>query len=70
MERESIEIRARTTDEAIRSALEQLGVTREEVDVEVLSEGRSGVFGVGSQEARVRVTVIGDEFEDEEEEWD
>jgi len=70
MERESIEIRARTTDEAIRSALEQLGVTREEVDVEVLSEGRSGVFGVGSQEARVRVTVIGDEYEDEAEEWD
>src|SRR5262249_6442333 len=38
---------------------------RDEVDVEVLSEGRLGVFGVGSQEARVRVTVIGDEEEEE-----
>ncbi|MBM2809541.1 MAG: hypothetical protein HW416_300 [Chloroflexi bacterium] len=65
MENESIEAHGRTTDEAIRAALEQLGVTRDEVDVEVLAEGRSGVFGVGSQEARVRVTLIGDEYGDE-----
>jgi spoIIIJ-associated protein len=69
MERESIEVRARTTDEAIRSALEQLGVSREEVEVEILAEGRSGVFGVGSQDARVRVSLISEEFE-EDEEWD
>ncbi len=63
MDNESIEARGRTTDEAIRAALERLGVGRDEVEVEVLSEGRAGVFGVGSQEARVRVTVIGDEDE-------
>jgi spoIIIJ-associated protein len=73
MESQSIEIHARTTDEAIRQALSQLGVSREEVDVEILAEGRSGVFGVGSQDARVRVTVISDEedyedYEDEDEE--
>jgi spoIIIJ-associated protein len=68
MESNSIEMHGRTTDEAIRAALERLGVGREDVDVEVLSEGRSGVFGVGSQEARVRVTLIGDEYDDEEEE--
>jgi spoIIIJ-associated protein len=71
MESQSIEVHARTTDEAIRQALSQLGVSREEVDVEILAEGRSGVFGVGSQDARVRVTVISDEgeyedYEDEE----
>jgi len=64
MEGESIEVHGRTTDEAIRSALEQLGVTREEVEVEVLAEGRAGVFGVGYQEARVRVSVL-EEEEDE-----
>lgn len=68
MEGESIEVEARTTDEAIRQALEQLGLGRDEVEVEVLAEGRAGVFGVGSQNARVRVTVIGEAYEDEEEE--
>jgi len=69
MEPESIEVRGRTTDEAIHAALDRLGVTRDEVEIEVLSEGRSGVFGMGSQEARVRVTVIGEEdypFEDDD----
>jgi spoIIIJ-associated protein len=65
MSGESIEVRGRTTEEAIRAALTRLGVAREDVDVEVLSEGRLGVFGVGSQEARVRVTVIGDDEEEE-----
>src|SRR5579871_3149454 len=67
MEHESIEVRGRTTDEAIRSALVQLGVTRDEVDIEILAEGRAGVFGVGSQEARVRVTLLTDAYEDEDE---
>jgi spoIIIJ-associated protein len=68
---ESIEAHGRTVDEAIQSALDELGVTRDDVDVEVLAEGRAGVFGVGSQEARVRVTLLGDEDEyDEEDEED
>lgn len=62
---ESVEVRARTKEEAIRQALEELGATRDEVEVEILDEGRSGVFGVGSQDARVRVTLIEEEYEDE-----
>lgn len=65
---ESIEVRAHTKEEAIRQALDELGVTRDEVEIEVLDEGRSGVFGVGSQDARVRVTLIEEYEEDEEEE--
>jgi spoIIIJ-associated protein len=61
-ESDSIEIRGRTVDEAIHAALDRLGVTRDDVEIEILSEGRSGVFGVGSQDARVRVTIIGDEY--------
>jgi spoIIIJ-associated protein len=67
MEHDSIETRGRTIDEAIQTALAELGVTRDDVDVEILAEGRAGVFGVGSQEARVRVTLLSDEYEDEEE---
>src|SRR5215510_5630040 len=68
MERPTVETHGRTTEEAIRTALEQLGASRDEVDVEVLAEGRLGVFGVGAQEARVRVTLMTDDYEDEE--WD
>lgn len=37
-------------------ALQQLGLDRSQVDVEVVSEGRSGILGVGAQQARVIVT--------------
>lgn len=69
MEKQTVETHGRTTEEAIRTALEQLGADRDEVDVEVLAEGRLGVFGVGAQEARVRVTLLSEDFE-EDEEWD
>lgn len=68
MHGETIESRGRSTEDAIRQALEQLGVGRDEVEVEVLAEGRTGVFGIAAQEARVRVTVTGGEYDEGEEE--
>ena len=53
----STERSARTTGEAIELALAELGVGRDQADIEVLSEGRSGILGIGAEEARVRVTV-------------
>jgi len=55
---ESLEISAKTVEEAIQHALEQLGVSREEVEVTVLKEGRAGVLGLGAEEARIRVTPL------------
>lgn len=46
-----------TTQEAISLALQKLGKTREQVDVEVLQEGKKGFFGFGARSAEVRVTV-------------
>ncbi|GLC90117.1 RNA-binding cell elongation regulator Jag/EloR [Lysinibacillus piscis] len=46
-----------TTQEAISLALQKLGKTREQVDVEVLQEGRKGFLGFGTRSAEVRVTV-------------
>lgn len=54
---QSIEVQARTVDEAIAQALARLGRTYEEVDVEVLNPGTPGVLGVGAENAYVRVTV-------------
>ena len=55
---ENLEISAKTVEEAIQRALEQLGVTREEVEVTVLSEGKSGILGLGTEEARIRVKPL------------
>lgn len=50
--------RGATVELAISSALEALGVTREEVEVEVIDQGKKGFFGFGAKEAEVTVTVI------------
>jgi spoIIIJ-associated protein len=52
-----LEISAKTVEEATRLALEQLGVTRDDVEITVLKKGKSGVLGVGAEDARIKVTV-------------
>jgi spoIIIJ-associated protein len=59
--KESMESSANSVEEAIKQALEQLGVTREEVKVTVLSEGKRGILGVGSEPAQVRVELVTEE---------
>ena len=54
---ETLEISAKTVDEAIKKALEQLGVERDEVEITVLSEGRGGILGIGAEEAKIRVAL-------------
>ena len=54
----SLEISAPTVEEAIQKALEQLNVSRKEVEVTVVKEGRSGILGLGAEEAVVRVRSL------------
>ena len=51
-----IDMTGKTEDEAIRRALEQLGLERDDVSVEVLEIGKKGFLGIGATPARVRVT--------------
>ena len=53
----SIELRGRTVEEAVNKGLEELGLAREQVDVELLNEGSRGLFGLGGAEAVVRLTA-------------
>lgn len=53
-----LEVSAKTVDEAIQMALEQLGVDEDQVEVVVLRKGRSGVLGVGAEEARIKVKLL------------
>jgi spoIIIJ-associated protein len=57
-ERERIEVSAKTVEEAIDLGLNQLGLAREQVEVEVIQPGRSGVLGIGAEDARVRITTL------------
>jgi spoIIIJ-associated protein len=54
-----IEINARTVDEAVQTALVQLGASQNEVEIDVVKKGRSGVLGVGAEEAIVKVKLLG-----------
>ncbi|HLJ34417.1 MAG TPA: RNA-binding cell elongation regulator Jag/EloR [Ktedonobacteraceae bacterium] len=54
---ESIEASGKSVDDAVLQALARLHRRRDEVDVTVLQEPSRGTFGIGSKEARVRVTV-------------
>lgn len=52
----TIEKSAKTKEEAIELALQELGVSVEEVEIEVIDEGSKGFLGLGSKDATVKVT--------------
>ena len=52
----SIEVTGKNEEEAVASALSQLGLSREDVNVEVLERAKSGFLGIGASPAKVRVS--------------
>ncbi|MFA5410720.1 MAG: Jag N-terminal domain-containing protein [Candidatus Omnitrophota bacterium] len=55
----SVEVEARTVEEAVKKALQELKLPRNKVKIEVLSEEEKGLFGMpGAKPAKVRVSVI------------
>ncbi len=61
-----LETTGRTEQAAIDAALEQLGLDRDEVSVEILDRPKQGFLGIGSTPARVRVSYEGPDDEPEE----
>ena len=59
-----IDVTGKTEDEAIRKALAQLGMDRDDVSVEILERAKSGFLGLGGNPARVRVTYADPEVEE------
>src|SRR5688572_13250460 len=57
MKRTTLEIIAPNVEEAVARGLEQLGVPKEMVDVDVLDEGTRRFLGFGSRQVRVRLTL-------------
>jgi spoIIIJ-associated protein len=54
----SIEMTAKTVEEAIEIALKELDADRVEVEIDVISRGKAGILGIGSELASVRVTKV------------
>jgi len=51
----SIEVQGRTEDEAIEIALEQLGLSRDDVSVEIVETAKTGLFGLKNTPATIKV---------------
>lgn len=54
----SVEIIARSVEEAIEEGLKQLDVTRDEVEISIIEEGNKGFLGIlGSRQAKVNLEI-------------
>lgn len=51
-----LEIEGKTIDEAIFAGLEQMGLSFDEVEIEILQESSKGFLGIGKTSAKVRLT--------------
>lgn len=60
-----IETIGKTIEEALQNALQELKVTKDKVDVEIVEEGSKGLFNlIGSKPAKVKVTVKKNQIDD------
>lgn len=48
-----------TVEAAIAAALQELNVTRDEIEVEIVDTGKKGFLGFGAREAEVTVSLLG-----------
>ena len=56
--KKEIEVEAKTVQEAVAMALNKLGATRKEVEIQVLNEEQKGLFELeGSKKAKIRVIL-------------
>jgi spoIIIJ-associated protein len=58
MNTNSIEIEEKSIDEAIEKACREFNVPREKLNIEIISEGSSGFWGVLSKKAKIRASLL------------
>lgn len=56
-EKTTLEVIAPTVEDAVQKGLAQLNLPEDAVEVEVLDAGSKGLFGLGSRQARIRLTI-------------
>jgi spoIIIJ-associated protein len=63
----TLEIIAPSVEEAIEKGLDQLGLPRDAVSVEILDEGKGGFLGMGNRQVRVQLSIGEDPVVEEKE---
>lgn len=56
-ERTKLEVIAPSVEEAVEKGLNDLGLTRDDVEVEILDEGKRGLFGRNTRQARIALKI-------------
>ena len=56
-EKTTLEIIAPSIEEAVEKGLQQLGLSKESVDIEILDSGGKGFLGLGTRQARIRLIL-------------
>ncbi|MFD2045631.1 RNA-binding cell elongation regulator Jag/EloR [Ornithinibacillus salinisoli] len=56
-----------TVEEAVQTALEQLNTTKDQVEIDVIDEGKKGLLGIfGSKRSIVKVTIVKNQVQETE----
>ena len=63
---EYMQFSAKNKNEAITKACIELGVSSDQLDIQVISEGSSGFFGIGSKPAIIKARIVEDLSEEKE----
>ena len=63
---EYMQFSAKTKNEAITKACIELGVSSDQLDIQVVSEGSSGFFGIGSKPAIIKARKVEESSEEKE----
>ena len=58
-----LEIEEKTIDVAIEKACRDFGVTREKLNIEIISEGSTGFLGLGAKKAKIRASLLSFEMD-------
>ena len=65
---EIFEFQGKTPEDAIKTACQQLKISKDGMDIEVIEPGSAGIFGiVGNTKAKIKVTIPTDEVDEAEE---
>lgn len=64
----TLEIIAPSVEEAVEKGLDQLGLPRDAVSVEVIDEGKDGFLGIGNRKVRVRLSIANESLTEDRKE--
>ncbi len=54
--KQAMEFEDKTVERAIKAACEYFGCLEEELDIEIITRGSTGLFGIGGKKARIKAT--------------